>query len=372
MASDGVRLSWRRVLAWRMAQHHLVDRATPGDFVGVAGTICGLHAQVMSSAELSLWARVEDLPREAVGEALWTHRSLVKLWAARRTLHLLPAAELNVWLAALSTVNGRFTGASQADVEAITAAVGQALAGQTLTREELAHEVGRLTGSAKYAEWLRSSWGSALKAASLRGIVCFAPGDGNQTRFTSLASWLPGSAERPSPADGLREVARRFLHAYGPAAAEDFGRWWVEARSGQRVLPALEALGNEAVVVDVEGQPAWALDADLPDLATASARNVARLLPAFDPWVIGMARREPTIDPRHVGRIYRQQGWVSPVILVNGRIAGVWRHTRTGRRLALELEPFEPLPTWAQRQLASEARRLAKFLDCELSVQQPA
>jgi hypothetical protein len=367
VVGDGVRLSWRRALAWRMARHHLVDRAAPGDLVGVAGTICGLHAQVMSSAELSLWARVEDLPRDAVGEALWTHRSLVKLWAARRTLHLLPAAELSVWLAALGTLNGRFTGASQDDVEAMTTAVGQALAGRTLTRKELADEVGRLTGSAKYAEWVRSSWGLGLKAASLRGLVCFAPGEGNQARFTSLANWLPGSARRLSPADGLREVARRFLHAYGPATAEDFGWWWKEDRSGRSVLPALEALGDEAVVVDVAGQPAWVLAADLPDLAATSPRTVARLLPAFDPWVMGTARREPMIDPRHVGRVYRQQGWVSPVILVNGRIAGVWRHTRTGRRLAVELEPFEPLPTSAQRQLASEARRLATFLGCEVA-----
>jgi hypothetical protein len=350
-----------------MARHHLVERAAPADLVGVAGDLCGLHAQVMSSAELSLWARVEGLPRDAVSEAVWTHRTLVKLWAMRRTLHLLPSAELDMWLAALGTLNGRFSGATQADVEAITAAVGRALAGKTLRREELAVEVGRLTDSEKYAEWVRSGWGSALKAASLQGVICFAPGEGNQVRFTSLTSWLPGARRRLSPADGLREVARRFLHAYGPAPAEDLAHWWMEARSGRWVQPMLEALGDEVVQVDIEGQPAWALAADLPDLATATPRNVARLLPAFDPWVMGMARREPTIDPSHVGRVYRQQGWVSPVILVNGRIAGVWRHTRTGRRLTVDLEPFAALPAWAGRQLAAEARRLATFLGCELA-----
>jgi hypothetical protein len=54
------------------------------------------------------------------------------------------------------------------------------------------------------------------------------------------------------------------------------------------------------------------------------------------------------------------------VILVNGRIAGLWRYSRTGRRLAVELDPFEPLPAWASRQLTAEVRRLADFLDCDL------
>lgn len=73
--------------------------------------IGGLHAQVMSSAELTAWARVEDLPSDAVAKALWKTRSLVKLWAMRGTLHLLPARDLGVWLAALgttSTISSRF------------------------------------------------------------------------------------------------------------------------------------------------------------------------------------------------------------------------------------------------------------------------
>ena len=47
-------LMWEQGLAWRMARHHLVERAAPDDLVRVAGAVCGLHAQLMSSAELSL------------------------------------------------------------------------------------------------------------------------------------------------------------------------------------------------------------------------------------------------------------------------------------------------------------------------------
>jgi hypothetical protein len=86
--------TWEQALAWRIERHRLVKRAAPSDLVGVVGEICGLHAQVMSAAELSLWARIDGLEREAVQETLWKQRALVKLWAMRGTLHLLPSAEL--------------------------------------------------------------------------------------------------------------------------------------------------------------------------------------------------------------------------------------------------------------------------------------
>ncbi len=309
---DGVRVSWRGALAWRMERHHLVERAAPADLVRVTGEIGGLHAQVLSSAELSLWARIDGLPRDAVREALWTHRSLVKMWAMRGTLHLLPAAELGMWLAAFGTLPRGWGTADRADIDAITGAVARALDGRELTRQELADEVGRLTGSPEHAEWLRSSWGWALKAATFEGLVCFAPSEGTQVRFTSPASWVGHPLDRPATADAQAEVGRRFLHAYGPATPGDLGHWWVESKSGRRIAPMLEALGDEVVQIDVDGgrdgQPTLALAADLPGLAAARPRNVARLLPAFDPWVIAMARREPMIDPQRVGRVFRQQG----------------------------------------------------------------
>ena len=90
-----------------MRRHRLVDRARPPGLLRVVSEIGGLHAQLMSSAELTLWARVEGLRRGAVENALWTRRSLVKLWAQRGTLHLLPASELGMWLAALGTYTDR-------------------------------------------------------------------------------------------------------------------------------------------------------------------------------------------------------------------------------------------------------------------------
>ena len=360
-------MTWKQALAWRLERHHLVQRSAPSELVRVVRDICGLHAQLMSSAELSLWARIDGLERGAVQEAVWEHRSLVKLWAMRGTLHLMPAAELGVWLSALGTYTNRgMTGHPEIDV--LTEAVGRALEGRVLSREELALAVEQITGAPEFGEHVRSSWGSYLKPASFRGGLCFAQSDDGRVRFTTPASWVLGGIDQPDSVEALREVTRRFLAAYAPATAEDLALWWggFGPARGRRMLAAL---GDEAVEVDLEGERVWVLARDVPELAVAKAGNSARLLPAFDPWVVGASRRAAALlEPRHKARVYRPQGWLSPVLLVNGRMAGVWKHKPQGSRLLVEIEPFGALPRWARTQLTGEAERLAAFLDCRLEL----
>ncbi len=362
------RLTWSKALAWRLARHHMVNRASPADLLRVVADIGGLHAQVTSSAELSLWARIDGLDRAAVHDALWKERSLVKLWATRGTLYLLPAAEIGVWLGAIGTYTN-FGNTGHPEIDALTTAVGEALVGQVLTREELATAVEAGTGSAEFGEWVRFSWGSYLKAASFRGLICFAPNSGNKVRFTSPRTWVPGGITSADSQDALRTITRRFLAAYAPASPSDLTRWWAGPPLPRRGLKMIAALGAEAVEVEIDGDRAWIRARDLDTITAATPVNVARLLPAFDPWTIGAARRVPALlDPSNEARIYRNQGWISPVVLVNGRMDGVWKHTRRGRRLLIEIEPFVQLPRWAKDQLETEAERMAMFYDCGLDL----
>lgn len=364
MANDvTARLSWEQALAWRMERHRLVERAAPSDLVSVVSEICGLHAQLMSSAELSLWARIDGQEREALHDTLWNQRALVKLWAMRGTLHLLPSVELGVWLSALGAYTNRGnTGHPELDL--LTEAVGRALDGRLLTREELARAVEQITGEPSFGELVRSSWGWPLKPASFRGRLCFAPSMGSSVRFTTPATWVPGGFDMPDPMDALREVTRRFLSAYAPVT-DNLAGWWVGGKRAHARM--LGALGEAAVEVDVEGQRARVLTRDVDAMVSARPSNVARLLPAFDPWVMGASGQPAVLEPGHRAAVYRPQGWISPVLLVNGRIAGVWKHARKGRRLFVEIEPFGRLPAWARAQIEAEAERLATFLDCELS-----
>ncbi len=366
-----LKLTFRRAAAWRVRRQHLDRRAPAGRLIAVAARLCGLHAQLLSSAELSAWARIENLDRRAVQRALWEERTLVKTWAMRGTLHLLPACELGLWRAALGT-SPRFSrpaawqkyfGISMDQLDRLTEAIGEALTGRLLTREELGAEVARATGSAALgAKLAESSWGTLLRPAAFAGHLCFAPSSGQRVRFTHPDTWLRTSGEGVDAHIATSAVARRFFAVYGPATWHDLARWW----NGGGVSIARQwvaSLGDELCAVDLEGEQAWMLAEHAREIRELQPVRSVRLLPAFDPYIIAASRHARRLLPGDVrDRIYRPQGWISPVLLVNGRMEGIWRHEIRGSRVEVTIEPFLDTPAWVYRAAGQEAERLAAFL----------
>jgi hypothetical protein len=366
-------LDWDQVLGWRLRRHHLDQRVPADRALAVAAEIAGLHAQIMSSAELTLWARVEGLGREAVRDALWRDRTLVKTWAMRGTLHLLPAAEFPLWQAALSTRRGYERGSWQRafatleQLRAIHAGITEALDGRVLSREALAAEVASITGSPELGDKLRHSWGSLLKPAASLGLLCFGPSDGQLVRFTRPDQWLPGWRGGQDPDAALLETARRYVHACGAVTREDYARWWgMMAPEGGRVL---KRLGDELLPVRFGGAGGWVLAADADGIVQASAAGSVRLLPAFDQYVVAATRHAGQLMPGPFkDRVYRPQGWLSPVLLAGGRMLGTWRQEPKGRRLQVTVEPFAKVPATVRRQTGQEAERLAAWTGASLEL----
>ena len=104
-------------------------------------------------------------------------------------------------------------------------------------------------------------------------------------------------------------------------------------------------------------------------MLAAEPPGVARLLPLFDQYVVTSNRDvEPLLAATEKARVFRQAGWISPVVLVDGAIAGVWKHERKGARVDVEVEPFGKLPRWAVDQVEADAERLAAYLGGELTL----
>jgi hypothetical protein len=203
-----------------------------------------------------------------------------------------------------------------------------------------------------------------LKPAAFLGLLCFAPSDGQRVRFTRpdrwLDGWSPTATETAAP-----ELARRYLAVYGPATREDFARWLgaPPALAGR----LLRGLAEETVAVEVDGEAATMLSADVDELRSSRPAGVVRLLPAFDHLVVAAPRG--LLDAELRARVYRPQGWLSPVLAVDGAMAGVWRHERRGDALEVTVEAFAPpVPEAVRAGTEAEAQRLAAFLGGELDL----
>jgi hypothetical protein len=87
------------------------------------------------------------------------------------------------------------------------------------------------------------------------------------------------------------------------------------------------------------------------------------LLPAFDQYVIGAPRGTAAVlDPPRRADVYRPQWWLSPVLLVDGVIAGTWSVSGKGRGTEIVVEPFEPLSAAVAQRAESEVERLTAIV----------
>jgi Winged helix DNA-binding domain len=356
-----------REAAFRVSRNHLNARAPRGALVEVTRRIGGLHAQVMSSADLSLWTRIrghrpDDLPR-----ALWEDRTLVKTWLMRGTLHLVPAKDLPMYCAALDS-RGHYAGAwlryfdvTARDMERLIDVIADSLDDEPRTRRELGAAVKARLGK-RMAKNLEGGWGSFLKPAARRGILCFGPSQGQNVTFVRPDVWL--SDWREFDQDTARqELVRRFLTAYGPASRDEFAEW-----SGGGHVRGMHRVWGEIVHELAEVEPKrFVLARDVEALERAKPSRVVRLLPGFDPFLLPKQVRPYLVRTREdYDRIYRPQGWITPVVLQGGRALALWPWKRRGKKLQIDVEPLDGAP--APPAVNHEATALARYLGAEVEL----
>lgn len=372
-------LTWPQALAFRLQRHFLEERAARGDLLAVVSRTCGLHAQVMSSAELAAWARIDGLDNGAVSAALWKERTLVKTWGMRWTLHLFSTADYPLYLAAFRAFahfrRERWLtsyGLTAEDMNALLESFRVTLTGNGLTREQLADAVVQQTGRPYLREKLLGGFGTLLKPGAYQGHLVFGPSRGQNVTFVSPRQWLGGLPEFDTD-DARLETVRRYLSAYGPATPGDFASWWGMTRADASKL--FRALGDELIPVSVAGWDAWGLHADADALQDTKPSTAVRLLPGFDPYTVALRReREAALPSEQKKRVFSQQGWIAPVVLAGGSVVGVWKHqvkpTQQARRahLALTVEPFAPLSPVIRAGIEQEAARLGVYVNAEPEV----
>ncbi|WP_158659893.1 winged helix DNA-binding domain-containing protein [Niveispirillum cyanobacteriorum] len=324
-----------QALSFRLDRQHLTNPAA--DALVAARTLIGAQAQVHSAAILQLRARSAAGAADGdIDRALYHDRSLVKLWAQRSTLHLMPSDDLPMILGLRREYVAGYhnwyakEGLSLDQVDTLVAAVVQALEQGAHSRMDLSRRLVPELG-----EWARPmlehSWGGIIKLACALGHVCHGPAekaDGEGARealFVHLAQWLGRVLVVPDARTAMADLARRYLAVYGPATPADFKKF-----VGFYAGPAQQAfadLGGEIVPVTLGAKKAYVLERDLADLMAAEpVERQISVLGLFDPYLLAHVDTGQYLEDRFRPAVYRVAGWISPVILRQGRVVATWTH----------------------------------------------
>jgi hypothetical protein len=383
-------VTWDQVAAFRLARHHLMRRAPAKDLAAVAGDIAGVQAQLLSAAQASLWSRVSDIRVAHIDEAL-KKRSLVKAACMRQTLFLVPPRDLAIFVrgsARRAEKEIRWTLGKGVPERNVDAAIETTLAAldEPRTRLEIAERVCRALGT-QVQEFHGGGWGNRRKLAAVpvghlnfpvvdllhlvaaRGVICYGPYRGNEPSFVRADAWIPHWKD-VSKEQAEELLWRRYLQAFGPATVSDFSLW-----SGMTLKDAREIWARKQsslAAVNVRGWKAEILRQDFDDLVQAQLDQLqTRLLPYFDTFLLGHKERQHLVPLKHQSKVYRAQGWIAPVVLIDGRVAGIWEYALEKNRIRFQVKKFEPIPRQALAMIEQEAQDFARFLgypDTEMQI----
>jgi hypothetical protein len=332
--------------------------ATPVDAVS---WLLAVQAQDYSS---SLWAvglRMRDGSEAEVERAI-ANATLIRTWPMRGTLHLVAADDVR-WLLELlaprviarsSALMARLFGLDAVTLKQCRRVVSHALRDGTPMRRNDLYAALDAAGIATAQRGTHITGQLAME-----GLICGGPRDGRQPTFVLFDAWAPHAQRKPRDAS-LAELALRYFASRGPATAQDLA-WW----SGLTVKDALAAIalaGNGLVQETIDGKAHWhASCSTLPEGSSKPAASV-HLLPPFDEYLVGYRDRSAAIDIEHNRTVIAINGLFNASIVVDGRIAGLWKRTPGKTSVALELQPFRSLPKSRLPVLRAAAKRYGAFV----------
>jgi Winged helix DNA-binding domain len=313
-----------QILAFRRRVGALDERLPRGTRSLRRAAWAGLQDSMPRAALLSIHARVEGAHSSS-----WEDPALVQVWGPRFSVYVVPARDHAFFTLARLPDDDR----GRLRAEDMAARIHAFLDGRRTNDNELAAGLGVH---------------NALRYAAPTGTVLI--------RWEGARAPHVWTVPRPEiePFEARRELARRYLHVYGPTTADAFAPWAGIGSAEARA--SFESLSRTLTPVRTPIGEAWILARDEPTFREAPGPTApARLLPSGDAYyLLQGADRELLIpDARLRGELWTSRVWPGAV-LVGGEIVGTWR--RANEKLAVQ--PWRRLSRTQRDAVEAEAQAL--------------
>ena len=353
-------------------RHRLLLRTRTDDLPQIADDLVALHSSDPVSVFLSAMARMVHPSVEAVEEALYTDRSLIRHHGMRRTLwvatppvvRLMHAAATRDLLATERRRTGQLLAASGvADPELwLAEAEEQVLADLRRHGPSTAREIGqRSTPCAsgcishrarRTPRCSRPTPGSSTSSALLARCYEAGPAAGS-TAPTDTSTRSPGSpvgSEISTRRQAAGELAGRWLQRFGPATTIDL-QWWM-GWTIRRTKQALVDCG--AVEAELDSGPGWLAADAAPHAGRAVDSGAART----GSTIMGWKQRDWYL-PDTSREVFDSAGNGGPSLWVDGRVVGAWAQTKDG---TIHTHYFERVAAARRREISQRIEDLKSWI----------
>jgi hypothetical protein len=365
-----------QAVAYRVAAHNLHERL-PHQRLAAAVAVAAVQDTPPGNAGIALAARVEKLMPADVEAALHDDRKLLRMLSLRGAAHIVPRRDAAVF----------GPGALAVDEESLREQLGSAWTAVESpgwsAREALGSVIGVLTTVLADAEprtkgqlsealhgrvppelepWcdvcdVHHVPDQLLRLAGTAGVYAYGWPHGSRQMLMSTDIWLGEPLGGDVPAARL-ELARRFVHAYGPVTPRHFASW--TGVSAAEARDRFYDLGVEVVEVNLDGTPSVMLADDVAVLSDPPLASGARLLPAGDPFLAQRDRSTLLADRAQQRAVWRPAG--SPgLVLMTGHPVATWRARVAGSRLHVTVEAFGSLGDRQRTAIEQAATAMAPF-----------
>lgn len=311
--------------------------SAPGELIAWMGCI---QAEDYASAKWAIGNRIPHITDAAIEKA-FNEGHFFRAQVLRPAWHFVNPADIG-WLRQLSsqkirafykTLHGKLD-ISNSDLKRSKNIITKALSDQQhITRAELL----ALCRKAKIrTDDIRINF--LLMDAELDGLIVNGGRRGNEFVYTLLEDAV-SLMEKDA---AIAELTKRYFNSRGPATLHDFV-WWsgLEMAEAQKGLEMNKTLQHAVI----NGQAYWFFET--PEILTEPSVS---LLPSFDEYAVGYKDRSDT-PPEY-----------KPAIIINGHVAGTWKHSEQQHKIVIETQLFSPVGKKEAKAVISAGDSYARFL----------
>ena len=347
-----------RLKAQHLATNHLGTVSELMEWMGA------MQAQDYAMAKWGIGIRMPNLTDKDVTDAI-DSGEVIRTHVMRPTWHFVSANDI-YWMLELTaprilaSMKGRHQQLemTEAVIRKSNKTIVDALSyGEHLTRNKLVSELSEAGFQLK-----DNRAAHLLMQAELEGLICSGKTKGKKQTYALLAERVPVKNVL-SKEEALARLALNYFTSHGPATIQDF-IWW----SGLRVKDAkaaLEMIGPYVASEQIQDQTYWFA---AENNTVEKFEESVYLLPAFDEFIISYKDRSASVLAKHQKKAFSSYGVFWPVVVVNGKVIGLWKRTIKKETVLVEISLFQSIPNKLKASIEQKAYAFGEFLGLKADV----